>query len=351
MKRKLVFTAALAMTVALLSVGGNAGEAGKTRVVKMGYGDPAGKYSHYSYFLDYFNEELDKLTGGTIRFEGYPDLQLGSEPDMLNAMSEGTLDSACLSVDTYSAQIPPMQLFVLPYIFNYPEQFEVLTDNAEFMKNFSENLEKNWGIVFLGSGINGGARNIITTKDINSLADMKDLVLRISTSPVLQATYEALGATPTVIAFSEVYTAFSTGVVDAVEVPIETFVFKGIYDSGKSVAITNAETCIGWPMMSKACWDSFSQAEQAILKKACAAAVARQREFLAVSEQACIDFMAEKANIYVTKPDLRPFKEATRSVHKKFAGEIGPGLLKEAYDLLDADNAKRGYPLWSEIWK
>ncbi len=240
-------------TVSGSAASGSAASA-EERVIKMGYPDPAGPYSHYSYFVDYFNEELDKLTGGTIRFEGYADSQLGNETDMLNALSDGSLESACLSVGVYSSQIPSLQIFSMPYLFNYPEQYAVLTDNPEFMKRFTDVIENDWGIMFMGDPIYGGRYELLTTRDINSIEDMKDLVIRITTSNTMQATWEAVDAIPTVIAFSEVYTAFSTGVCDAVYVPIETYVFKGIYDCAKSIAMVTPEPCLGWPMMSMACW-------------------------------------------------------------------------------------------------
>lgn len=329
---------------------GEEGDQAETRVIKIGYPDPEGPYSHYSYFVEYLNEELDEITGGKIQFEGYGDSQLGNETDMLNAMSDGSLDAACLSVGVYSSQIPALQIFSMPYLFNYHDQYAVLTDNDEFMAPFVKTLEEDWGIVFMGDVIDGGRYQVLTKRDINSLEDMKDLVVRITTSNTMQGTFEALGASPTVIAFSEVYTAFSTGVCDAVYVPIETYVFKGIYDAGKSVAMIEPEPCLGWPMMSKATWDSFTEEEQGWLTEATANAVERQREFLPISEQYALDFMESEAGIYITEPDMQPFRDATRSVHKDFEDEIGKDIMQQAYDLLDVDNAAKGYETWAEVW-
>jgi TRAP-type C4-dicarboxylate transport system substrate-binding protein len=330
--------------------GGDGSESGTPRVIKMGYPDPAGDYSHYSYFVKFFNEELDKLTGGMIRFEGYADSILGNETDMLNAMRDGSLESACLSVGVYSSQIPALQIFSLPYLFNYHGQYAVLTDNEDFMKRFKDILVDDWGIMLMGSAIDGGRYEILNTRDVKTIDDMKGLVVRITTSNIMQATLEAMGASPTVIPFSEVYTAFSTGVVDAVYVPIETYVFKGIYDSASSITMIDTEPCLGWPMMSVDVWESFTPEEQAWITEACAKAIERQREFLPISEQYCLDLMNKEAGIYLNEPDLQPFKDATRSVHKKFAPEIGEDIMQEAYNLLDVDNKAKGYETWAEVW-
>jgi len=198
MKRLITLFLALIMVVGLVGCGGSKKEEKpadsettnettesapvEKRVIKMGYPDPAGPYSHYSYFLDYFNEELDKLSGGSIYFEGYADSTLGNETDMLNALSDGTLDSACLSIGVYSSQLPAMQIFSMPYLFNYPEQYEVLIDNDEFIAPFVNTFENDWGITLLGDAIYGGRYSLLTNREINSIEDMKDLVIRITTS-------------------------------------------------------------------------------------------------------------------------------------------------------------------------
>jgi len=320
------------------------------RVVKCGYPDPAGPNSHYSYYLDYFNERLGELSGGTIYFEGYPDGQLGTETDMLNAMSDGSLEAACISVDTYSSQVPDLQLFSLPFIFNYPEQHTVLSDNEEFMGHFKKIFSDSWNIVFLAGAINGGNRNLLADREINSMEDLKDLPIRVTTSQILQKNWEALNATPTVVAFSELYTAMSQGVVNAAEVPIETFVFKGIYEIGKSVAIVDMDSCIGFPMMSKTAFESFTEEEQGWILQAAGEAVAYQREHLPVSEQECLDIMANEKGITVTRPDTQPMKEATRCVHEEYQDIISKDILQMAYRLLDEDNAAKNYQCWSDIF-
>lgn len=323
---------------------------GAAKVFPIGYVDPENVNCHYTYFVEYLNEELQKNCGGAIQFEAYPNGMLGTEIDMLNALADGSLAAGCITIEPFASLIPSFQLFSLPYLFNYPEQFVVLTENEEFFSQFTDILKEEWGIQVLSSPVLSGPRMLISKEPVNSIEDVKDLTLRITTSKVFQANWSALGASPTVIPYADIFTSLQTGVLDAVETCVETCWYAGYYGAATNICYTNVVDCLGLPMMSDAFWNTLTEEEQGWIMEASQKAVERQWQRLAESEEECLQFMAEKAGVQVTDIDLAPFKEATRSVHTQFAEEIGPELIQQAYDLLDVDNAEKGYELWSDIF-
>lgn len=352
MKKVLAILLAVAMMLSLTACGDTTKKTsdGEKKVFQIGYVDPESDNCHYTYFVEYLNEELQTICDGAIQFEAYPNGILGTELDMLNALADGSLAAGCITIEPFASQVPAFQLFSLPYLFQYPEQFTVLTENEEFFSQFTDVLKEEWGIQVLGSPVLSGPRMLISKKPVNSIEDVKDMTLRITTSKVFQANWEALGASPTVIPYADIFTSLQTGVLDAVETCVETCWYAGYYEAATCICYTNVVDCLGLPMMSDGFWNSLTEEEQGWIKEACRRAVERQWVRLAESEAECLQFMAEKTDMVVTDIDLGPFKEATREVHKKFEQEIGADLIQEAYDLLDVDNAEKGYPLWRDVW-
>lgn len=352
--KKVIFIiiACLSLTFCLASCGGNSDSAGDdVKVIKMGTPDPSNEHGRFTYTINYLNAQLDEICDGKIQFQEIPAGQLGTETDMLNGMKDGSVDSAMLSVDTFASQIPDLQILSLPYLASYPGQLFLLLDDEAYMAELTATLNNDWNIEILGGAMYNGSRNIIGSKKINSLADMKDYTVRITTSTIAQDAFDALGANPTVVAFNECYTALSQGTVDAINCPAETDYIMNFQEVAKSYCALNMLEVYSYPLISKNTWESLSEEERGWITEAAEAAVAYERKEIFKSEEEVLNIMKKENGITVTEPDTTEFKKATLSVHEKWWDEFGDDLMRKTYDILDKDNAKKGYELWSDIWE
>lgn len=166
-------------------------------------------------------EYIDKHSNGRIKVEIYPANQLGSYKEVVEQVQMGSLEVAHTSVDGIASFIPELTLIDLQY---------TMPDDATgrkfmrgtFIDEINAALAKTMSNVKLASMCNGGNwRSFYTTKkEVKSAADLKGLKIRTINSPLQQEFTRQMGANPTAVAWGEVYTALSTGVVDGLKIAI-----------------------------------------------------------------------------------------------------------------------------------
>lgn len=172
-----------------------------------------------------FKSKVEELSGGQIFIDVQYSGVLGAEQDVLDTMMGGgnTIDMARISafaLTTYGGE--KSSLLSLPYTFADRAHFWNFAESdlaQEFLNESSEN----------GSGVKGlfygeeGFRHFFTTKEVADMEDLAGMKLRVSNDPIMNGLVESLGASPTVVAFTELYSALQTGVVDGAEQPIANY--------------------------------------------------------------------------------------------------------------------------------
>ncbi len=323
----------------------------ETTVIQIGHPDPSGDNSRFDYAINKINEKLEELCPGRFYFQAVPNGQLGTETDMLNGCSDGSVQAAMLSVDTFSNQIPMLQLFSMPYLTNYYEQCFLMLDQEEFMQTTQDLFKEEWNIQVMGGYMYNGPRMLTSVKPIRTLADAKDVLVRITTNQVAQKTWEALGAIPTVVAFSECYTAFSQGVVDAIDCPVETQYICTFYEPAKYLCFTDEFDVLSIPLMNLDLYNSFTEEERGWLDEAFTYGVMQERIRILESMDEVTAWMTDGtvANLERCDIDRAEFQRATLSVHEEYYDILGADLFDWAYETLDKDNAAKGLPLWKDL--
>ena len=172
-----------------------------------------------------FQEKVEELSGGSIKIDLQPNGVFGAEGDVLDAMigQSGTIDitrTAVASMTPYGTS--KSNLLTIPYTFADRDHFWKFVDSDLCDEILGEPEEMQLGIRGLFYG-EEGFRHFFANKPLNSIEDLKGMKLRVSTDPVMVGTVEALGASATVVAFNELYSALQTGVVDAAEQPIANY--------------------------------------------------------------------------------------------------------------------------------
>src|SRR3982751_6917442 len=162
-----------------------------------------------------FKELAEKATGGKVKVEVYPNSTLYKDAEEMNALQLGSVQMLAPSLAKFGPLgVREFEVFDLPYLFDSYDELNKVTAGA-VGKQLFQKLESK-GIVGLAYWDNG-FKDMSANKTLRKPEDMKGLKMRIQSSKVLDGEMRALGALPQVMAFSEVYQAMQTGVIDGNE--------------------------------------------------------------------------------------------------------------------------------------
>ncbi|MCK5565855.1 MAG: TRAP transporter substrate-binding protein [Planctomycetes bacterium] len=182
-------------------------------VLKLGHGLDVSHPVHKA--MEFMNERLVELSGGTVEIDIYPSSVLGSEVQCIEQLQNGSLAMTKTSTASVENFLPEMSVFGLPYLFRSEEHYwAVLT--SDIGKELLEAMQVKdlRGLCYYDSG----SRNFYTKdKPILTPDDLKGLKIRVMNSRTAMDMVKALGAAPTPIAWGELYTALAQGAVDGAE--------------------------------------------------------------------------------------------------------------------------------------
>jgi tripartite ATP-independent transporter DctP family solute receptor len=218
---------------------------------------------------------VGKKTNGRIKIEVYPANQLGNLREMMEAVQLGTLDVTLGDTSMMSTVLPEFGLLALPFIFQGYEHAEKVID-GEVGKMLNDKLAVSKNMRPLGWFWNG-FRNFATKTPITKVADCKNIKMRSPEAKIYMDTFKTLGMNPTPIPWGDVYTALSSGVVDAMESGPEAIYKQDFYKIAKYVCDSKHIFSVVGPTMSEQVWKSLSKADQTLLADSLKAIVAEQR--------------------------------------------------------------------------
>lgn len=290
--------------------------------------------SHYHMAAEKFKEVVETRTNGQIKVSLFPQSQLGGEVKMLQAARIGAVDLVVTSSAPLENTIPEAAILSLPYLFdNLDEADKVLQGEAG--RHFLNYMDSRGlvGLTFL-SAIE---RSVYTSKKpLKSLADIGNLKLRVMQSPSYVAAYEAFGAQPTPMAYSEVYLALQNGVVDGAENSPDTFVMDRMTEVSKYLNMTKAHYMPSLLIMSKIRFDALNDEQKAIVreaaKEAAQASIATFRSTYTESLK-----KVKEANVEIIETDRAEFAKAARAVWPSIVAATPDG--EENLNIIEAAKA------------
>ena len=193
-------------------------------------GNPKGEAAQE--FADRVNTEMN----GKVCVEVYPSSQLFDDDKVLEAMLLGDVQLAAPSLSKFEQYTLVFRLFDLPFIFDNIAAVDRFQKSPDGQKMLNSMRDK--GLIGLGFWHNG-MKQMSANKPLLSPTDAKGLKFRIQPSDVLQAQFEALGAVPQKLAFSEVYGALQTGVVDGQENTYSNIYTQKFFEVQDGITETN----------------------------------------------------------------------------------------------------------------
>lgn len=261
-------------------------------------------------------ELLEEWTDGRISIEMYHSKQLGEEKETIEQTQLGVIDITRVSVGPVGEIVPELNVVALPYIFRSEEHCYKVVDGPVG----DELLAKVEAHGFIGLGWYGsGQRSFYNTKKpIRSIEDLKGMKFRVMQNELFVNMVSALGASATPMAYGEVYTALSTGVIDGAENNFPSYLTSNHYEVAKFYTLDEHLRVPEIILFSKKTWDGLSSADQKLIKKAADESVPYQRdEWTKKVEEALVQLQAAGCEI-ITEIDKQPFIDAMAPVYAKY---------------------------------
>lgn len=307
--------------IAALCVSASSAALAQDKIV-MKLGHTLAPDNHYQLTAQVFAKEVAQRTHGRITIELFPQSQLGGEVQMAQALRTGTQELMISAQAPIDNTIKQWQIFDLPYLFNNMDEANAVLQGPVGRKFLDMMQPVNMvGLTWLAVG----ERNLFTTKrPVNSLADMKDLKVRVMQSPGYIAGYKALGANPTPLAYNQLFLALSQGLVDGADTSPEQFVQDKFADVARHFYVTHVNYLPVVLAMSKSAWSKLSPDDQKTFMDA--AHVAAQFDLKEYKREYDAAFATmKKAGIQVTEVDTKSWVTATQPAREELIGKIPDG--------------------------
>ena len=275
-----------------------------------------------------FKQLAEKATNGKVKVELYPNSQLYKDKEELEALQLGAVQMLAPSLAKFGPLgVKEFEAFDLPYIFPTKTALYNVTE-GEIGKSLLKKLEPK-GITGLAYWDNG-FKVMSANKPLHNPADFKGLKLRIQSSKVLDAQMRALGANPQVLAFSEVYQALQTGVVDGTENPPSNMYTQKMHEVQKHVTVSN-HGYLGYAVIvNKKFWDGLPPDIRGQLEKAMREATTFEKAIAQRDNDQALEAIKKsgKTQIYtLTVQEQAEWRKALMPVQKAMEGRIGKDLI------------------------
>lgn len=255
-----------------------------------------------------FGEEVKNLTSDRVAVEIYPNESLGKEMDLINGMQLGTADMT-ITGESLQNWAPKAALLALPYGYRSLEHMDEVASGDIGKQIEAEIIEK--ADVRALTYFARGPRNLSANREITSPDDLKGFKVRVPNVPVFVAAWQALGANPTPMAFSEVFTSLQNGTIEGQENPLALFKSGGFYEVQKVINKTEHVRSWIYLTISEQSWKKLSEADQGALLEAAKRTQAYERELFLKDEAALVTEMEAKGVKFVDV-DQKTFAEKAR---------------------------------------
>ncbi|WP_432766732.1 TRAP transporter substrate-binding protein DctP [Ponticoccus alexandrii] len=254
----------------------------------------------------------------------------GSE---LEAIASGDLEMSIASAQELAQFFPEFSIFATGYV-HQDAAHQVAVFNDPLMDPFKQKVEDELGVKLLTVMYLGrrhvNLRQCRDEVDVQTPEDLSGINLRMPGTDAWQFLGKALGANPTPMSFTEVYTALQTGSVDGQDNPLPTVVDSKFYEVTCQIALTSHLVDLNYVAFSKEVWDGLSADQQAAVQEAADAAAESGRQKQLAKEEELVSFLRENG-LEIYEPDLAAFREHVQAQYQgtEFAAAWPEGVLDQ----------------------
>ena len=346
--KKLIFVLMISLCLVLLFAGCKSGEStvsdddvtdNGTNItqeqkvtLKIGHVEAEDRSTHQA--LLKFKQRVEDESNGNITVEIYPNGSVGDDAEMVTAVSLGTLQMTLPSTGNMTSYSEEWGIFDIPFMFTSTEAAFAAVDGK--MGQDLTSLLEGSGMICLGYTYNGARCMTNNVRPITEPKDCEGVVFRIMDSPVYRTFFECLGANPTPISFSEVYTSLQNGVADGQE-NAASLVYASKFPEVQKYFSNTQHVHSFLPIVTSESWyNGLDATNKAIIDKNIPILIQEQRDMEVGDNDKYIKLL-EEAGMEVN--DITPenhvkFVEACQPLYDEYIEKFG----QEIFDLAEEYN-------------
>ena len=281
---------------------------------------------------EYFKKKAEELTKGRVKVEVYANSTLYKDKEEMEALQIGAVQMLAPSLAKFGPLgVKEFEAFDLPYIFdNYDELHKVTQGPVGRMLLDKLDSKGVKGLAYWDNGFKSFSAN----KPLKTPADFKGMKMRIQSSKVLESQMRALGSLPQVLAFSEVYQALQTGVVDGTENPISNLYTQKMHEVQKHLTLSE-HGYLGYAVITnKKFWDALPADIRKQLDDAMAMSTLYANQIAKMENDKALEAVkaSGKTQVYTpTAAERLELKKALLKTHTDMESRIGKDLIQNIY--------------------
>lgn len=300
--------------------------------IKAAHAVPESHTLHYGWVT--FKELIEKQSNGDIEVIIYSNAQLGGDRELIEATQHGNVSAAIASISPLTPFNRDFSVFEMLFLFNSVEEARAALD-GKLGKHLLDSC-KRINIKAL-EYMEVGFRDLSNSKHpVTSPDDLKNMKLRTMESPIQLMAWKLIGANPTPIAFSELFTALQQKTIDGQENPLELTYAMKFHELQKYFTLTNHLYGASVVMFNMDFWDALSEAQQKLITSCMREAVLKQRELAYQKSKEAIELLrAYGNNITVLTPEQRQkFIDKVAPAFAEVEKYVSPEVFRMAKEIL-----------------
>ncbi|MGE6204697.1 TRAP transporter substrate-binding protein [Guptibacillus hwajinpoensis] len=344
--KKLAMVLSTILLIAMLAACGNSGEkassnggdesasnGGESKVIKAGIG-LNDQHPQYKGLLK-FKEIVEEKTDGAITVETYHSGQLGDDRSMTEALQLGTQEVTVPSTAPLANFVPEFSVFDIPFLFPNEEVADTVLD-GEVGQELLQKLESQ-NLVGLSYWENGFRDLTNSERAVATMEDFDGLKIRTMENDLHLDAFKALGANPTPMAFTELFTALQQGTVDGQENPYATIYLQKFYEVQNHVSNTHHIYSPFVFLMSKSFYDGLTEDQQKIMKEAAVEAGKYERKLNREANDKYLQSLQDEGMEYteITPEAREEMVKAVAPVIDEYKGQIGEETVDKVYKAIE----------------
>lgn len=285
---------------------------------------------------DYIAKELNERSNGAIEVTVAPGGQLGTDEATIDDMRLGTLDMVIGGTQNAAPFVSQLQVLSMHYLFPSRDIFEASLVQGGDVFNYIQGKyeEQGLGLKLLGL-CNSGRRDMHTTKAVNSLADIKGLKMRVTSSQTESDVWSSLGVIPQSMAFNDIYSAAQSNTVSAFECTLSAYNSNALYEVAPYHIATGHQFTPSHVTISEISWNRLPAEFQDLLYEVVGEACLLGNELADDADDSLLDTLVAEKNVIVCEPDLEEFRNAVEpmwdTIAKSCKGEDFLSLIQAQF--------------------
>ncbi len=269
------------------------------------------------------SEAIAQRSEGELTVRVFPNSQLGSDEDVVEQIRSGANIAILIDAGRLSEYQPELGILSAPYLVEDHTDYDRIT-SSELYQEWVEGLADSSGLRLLNYNWFQGSRHMLTKKLVEAPEDLRGVRVRTINSPVWLRTIESMGATPTPLPWSEVYSALQLGAIDGAEAQLTAAEGQNLHEVITHIALTGHIHLMTGIATSEQWYQSLPEELRTILDEELQSAGEEASQATADAQNAVRERM-EAEGVTFTEVDVELFRERVGGVYD----ELGYGQYRD----------------------